>query len=86
MIATVAAIDYAALWAGIGAIIVSIAGGAIAMAWRLGGLESRVRDVQDDVHEVKGQVRDLDVAVDGLKSRIDRWPDRRIGAERRQGD
>lgn len=38
---------------------VAIIGGGLAMAWRLGGLERMVGDLNDDVKELKGQVRDL---------------------------
>jgi hypothetical protein len=31
----------------------------LTLAWRLGGLERSVKDVQNDVQEMKGQIRDL---------------------------
>jgi hypothetical protein len=38
------------------AVAVSIFGGGVAMAWRMGRLEQRVGDVKDDVGDLKREV------------------------------
>lgn len=53
------AVDPTAIIAIVVPVCISIMGGGLAMAWRLGGLERTVKDVQADVHDLKGDVRDM---------------------------
>lgn len=57
-------VDIAAILSATIPLAIAIVGGGLTMAWRLGGLEKTVKELNDDVKELKGQVRDL--------SRIDR--------------
>lgn len=52
------------------AIAVPVGLAGLALAWRLGGLERSVRDVQSDVHEMKGQVRDLSNKANGVQNDV----------------
>jgi hypothetical protein len=59
----VGAADWSAISAVILPIAVSILGGGLAMAWRLGGLERTVKDTQADVQH-------LDRRVEGIEHRL----------------
>lgn len=59
VLALIGQVDVSAILATVIPITVSIIGGGLAMAWRLGGLEHTVEDLSDDVKEMKGQIRDL---------------------------
>lgn len=50
-----AQVDYV----GIAAFVAPIVIGLLGVAWRLGALDSKVKDVKEDVSEVKQDVREL---------------------------
>jgi hypothetical protein len=60
-----AQIDVPAILSATIPLAIAIIGGGLAMAWRLGGLEKMVGDLNDDVKELKGQVRDLSAYEQG---------------------
>ena len=59
-------------WGALAAVCASIIGGAMAMAWRLGGLERRVKDMDDRLGHLE----------DDLAGRVTRPPASRWGTGR----
>lgn len=55
----VAQIDAGTIWAIVVPVCVSIIGGGLAMAWRLGGLSTKVEELAEDVRDLRDQVRHL---------------------------
>ena len=62
------AVDPVALIAIVTPLCVSIIGGALAMAWRLGGLERTVKDLVSDVGDMKVQMDKIDAKSDAAAS------------------
>lgn len=56
-------IDATAVAAIVVPVVVSIIGGGLAMAWRLGGLERSVKDMAADVTEMKGDMSKIETHV-----------------------
>ena len=67
-------------WEAVG-IIVSIVGGALAMAWRLGGVERNVKDVGLRVDRIE---RKLDQDITPRSQRIERKIDQQDRDQRRR--
>jgi len=51
------AVDVVTILAATIPLAIAIIGGGLAMAWRLGGLERSVKDLAEDVKELKDKVR-----------------------------
>lgn len=52
--------DWSTIWAAIITVAVSILGGGFMMAWKLGALDRTVKDLADDVREVKDRMERIE--------------------------
>ena len=70
-----AGVDVYGILAAVVPLAIAIIGGGLAMAWRLGGLERTVNDLQNKVDDVSDTVDGIEEKLDGRRIGGRRWTD-----------